>query len=310
MSSELLVLAALSIRGVGPKTLLRAIDFINQCASLRELLSLCRERGARIPNATDGDLEKAMHSAFSAKEKMEQMNVTFHLIADPDFPCMLKNIPDPPLCLFSQGDFSSLNSLSLAVVGTRDPSDYGTKVAHRIGRRLAERSITVVSGLAEGCDTAGHEGCLEAQGKTVAFLAHGHGRIYPAINKKLANDILESGGCLVSEYPPGSPPMRSTFVQRDRLQSGSSAGIIVIETDIQGGTMHTVGFAESQKRCLAAVSHPKHLLEYPKTRGNQFLIEQKRAFPLLEADDLGKFIMGCAKKITSISRSEDELNLE
>lgn len=293
MTPEVLILAALSLRGVGPKTLLKGIAEIMEASTLPEFLDRCRRRGARVPEFPQSEISQALEVGFSKFDELNEMGVEMHIVNCGRFPSRLSRIPDPPVCLFTQGDLTAFVNLSIAVIGTRSPSDYGEKVAHRIGQRLAERGITVVSGLAEGCDTAGHRGCLTVRGRTVAFLAHGHGRIYPAANKSLASEILEKGGCLATEYPPGTPPQRSSFVQRDRLQSGASAGVIVIETDVQGGTMHTVGFAETQGRPLAAITHPKHLLEHPKTRGNQYLINEKHAFALHAADDLENFIGVC-----------------
>jgi DNA processing protein len=154
---------------------------------------------------------------------------------------------------------------------------------------MAERGWCVVSGLAEGCDTEGHEGCLAAGGKTIAALAHGFGRIYPAKNKQLAERILESGGALITEYPPGTPPTRSSFIERDRLQSGLSLGIVVVETDIKGGTMHTVRHARDQGRGIAAISHPPEFVKEAKAQGNQQLIKDLIARPLANRDDLFRF---------------------
>ena len=204
-------------------------------------------------------------------------------------PSALREIPNPPLLLYLQGNPEILDLKGIAVIGTREPTSFGRKSARRMAHVLAERGWCVVSGLAEGCDTEGHEGCLAAGGKTIAVLAHGFGRIYPAKNKQLADRILESGGALITEYAPGTPPTRSSFIERDRLQSGLSLGIIVVETDIKGGTMHTVGHAQAQGRGIGAISHPPELSDVSKSQGNQKLIREEIATPLRDRDDLIRF---------------------
>jgi DNA processing protein len=206
---------------------------------------------------------------------------------DPDFPVRLKTIPDPPVLLFVKGNPRAVREpLTVAVVGTRKPTTYGRRVAGRLGLRFAEQGVLVVSGLAEGCDTAAHVGCLKGHGVTTAVLAHGLDVIYPSRNKKLAERILANNGCLVSEYPLGTTPRASYFVQRDRLQSGLALAVVVVETDVKGGTMHTVGYVQEQRRLLACVVHPDRLRQEPKTQGNRKLLEENRAIPLKDAKDL------------------------
>ncbi|MCH8275856.1 MAG: DNA-processing protein DprA, partial [Armatimonadetes bacterium] len=154
----------------------------------------------------------------------------------------------------------------------------------------AEAGFAIVSGLAHGCDTYGHEGCLEGHGVAVGVLAHGLDRVYPAANRDLAERLLESGGCLVSEYPVGVRPMRAAFAERDRIQSGLSDGVLVIETDVKGGTMHTVRFSRDQGRPLACIDHPEKWLGEEKTMGNQKLIKDGWATPIPDGDALARFL--------------------
>jgi DNA processing protein len=223
-------------------------------------------------------------------EKAESQGVQILSSHDSRFPFQVRSIPDPPVVLYVKGEVSAPAHRALAVVGTRNPTSFGATAAQRLGSNLGAKGFVVVSGLALGCDTAAHEGCLQSRGITVAVLAHGVDSIYPAKNRKLANSIVDGGGALVSEYAPGTRPRPSYFVERDRLQSALSLGVIVVETDVEGGTMHTAGFALKQQRRLACLVHPPKFAATEKARGNQKLIKESGAFPLENKEDLEAFI--------------------
>jgi DNA processing protein len=209
---------------------------------------------------------------------------------DSRFPFQLRSIPDPPVVLYVKGELSALVHPAIAVVGTRDPTSFGAAAAERLGANLGAKGFVVVSGLALGCDTAAHEGCLQSHGITVAVLAHGVDSVYPAKNRKLAHSIIDGGGALVSEYAPGIRPRPSYFVERDRLQSALSLGVIIVETDVEGGTMHTAGFAVKQQRRLACLVHPPKFATSGKARGNQKLLKESGAFALEKEENLDAFI--------------------
>ncbi len=190
--------------------------------------------------------------------------------------CLLK-ISDPPVLLHVKGNIDILKKDCIAIVGTRKPSEFGRNHAKEIGGIFAKEGYVVVSGLAEGIDSAAHMGALEAKGLTVAVLAHGLDMIYPSKNKQLAETILNNNGALISEYPLRTRIFRNYFVERDRIQSGLSLGVFVIETGVKGGTMHTVKFCEKQKRVLIVLQHPTNLLDKSKPCGNTQLIAEKRA---------------------------------
>ena len=176
---------------------------------------------------------------------------------DSAYPERLKPIDDPPAVLFVKGQLEGLYcDESIAIVGTRHPTSFGHNAAVRAGKLAAESGVAVVSGLALGCDTGAHRGCVDGKGVGVAVLAHGLDRVYPAGNRELASQLLFQGGCLVSERPVGVKPTRWGFVYRDRIQSGLADRVLVIETDVKGGTMHTVGYSQKHSRPLACISHP------------------------------------------------------
>lgn len=215
-------------------------------------------------------------------------------IHDQDYPLSLKTIDNPPLLLFVKGNKDLLqNPKKIAIIGTRTPSEQGLVSALKISSRLAQAHFIIVSGLALGCDTAAHQGCLNVQGKTIAVLAHGLDTIYPRANQALANAILGMEGCLVSEYPIGFRAEKYRFVERNRIQSGLSQGVIVIETGLEGGTMHTAQFAKRQNRALACLSYSDEITQNNPAihiDGNKSLIKNQHAFPLTHKNDVWHFI--------------------
>jgi DNA processing protein len=217
-------------------------------------------------------------------------------------------IPDPPLVLYAKGNLGCLRAdAALALVGTRKPSPQGQKAASRLGRRFAEEGFVIVSGLALGCDTAAHEGCLEAHGLTVAVLAHGLDTLYPASNKELAAQILKAGGCLVSEYPLRTRSQRHTFVHRDRIQSGLSVGVVVVETDPAGGSMHTARYCKAQGRLLGCWWRGNTHQQDPQMQGNRELIEKAEAFGIESADNLQTFLSRARERSAQRTGSVDQL---
>ncbi len=218
-------------------------------------------------------------------EVSQQHNIQIISRDSSHYPKCLLQISDPPALLHVLGNIDALIRDCIAIVGTREPTKYGIDAAKKLGALFAERGYVVVSGLADGIDAAAHRGALEANGLTVAVLAHGLDTVYPGKNKELANAILKNNGALVSEYSWGIKANRSYFVARDRIQSGLSLGVFVVETGIKGGTMHTVKSCKKQKRALIVLKHPPDLIEHPKTQGNAQLISEKRADIVFETDD-------------------------
>jgi DNA processing protein len=201
----------------------------------------------------------------------------------PGFPVNLRGLKGRPGVLYALGSRELLeNSRAAAVIGSLTPTPEGIEACRRITLGLVERGFVIVSGLAAGCDSAAHRAALEAGGSTIAVLAHGLDYCYPASNRGLRDAILEQGGLLLSEYPPGTRPRRYFFVARDRIQSGLSRGVILIQSDLTGGSMHTLKFAEKQGRLLGCVPG--------LGRGNRMLLKEKRAHPLGGPDETRLFI--------------------
>lgn len=169
-------------------------------------------------------------------------------IQDKDYPQSLKNIENPPQELYTKGDYTLLNKPCIAIVGTRKPTEYGRKIANDFAKELSSRGICIVSGLAEGIDTFAHFGAKNQKGKTIAVLGSGIDEIYPESNKELANQIIEEGGCLISEYKPDEKASMGNFPIRNRIISGISMGILVVEARYRSGSGVTAKYAISQKR--------------------------------------------------------------
>lgn len=291
------ILTLLSTPGIGRRTVQQLLEAEMESppSSLEDLRDLLRDRatvnGHRMRVPTSLELQDAFNLAERVLESSHDLGVQ---VIGPDtqqFPRQLRNIPDPPVVLYVRGNAECLyREPAVAVIGTREPSQFGLSAAEKLSANLASLHFVIVSGLAIGCDAAAHTGCLKAAGQTVAVLAHGLDQIYPSKNRDLADQILDSGGCLVSEYAPGIRPRGNFFVERDRLQSGLSAAVVVIETDIKGGTMHTAQFCLDQQRLLACVVHPPKFANHEKARGNQMLIADGKAIPLSSRADIESFV--------------------
>ena len=169
-----------------------------------------------------------------------------------DYPALLKQTPDPALVLYVRGDVKILSQFGVGIVGTRRPTAYGSQVAQRLARDLAQRQLVIVSGLARGIDSAAHRGALEAAGRTVAVLGSGIDVIYPRENKRLAEQVAECGA-LISEFPPGTSPAPENFPIRNRTISGLSLGVVVVEAAEYSGSLITARLAVEQNREVFAV---------------------------------------------------------
>lgn len=172
---------------------------------------------------------------------------------DPTYPAQLKQIYDPPLVLYVRGDANVLDRPGIAVVGTRHPTPYGIGMAERLSCDLAARGLVIFSGLARGVDSAGHRGCIAAKGRTVAVLGTGIDVIYPKENARLSDQILSLGGALVSEFPMATFPAPQNFPIRNRIISGISTGVLVVEAAEYSGTRITSRCALEQNREVFAV---------------------------------------------------------
>lgn len=220
-----------------------------------------------------------------AEKQLSKMNhINGHMLTywDRDFPDLLKNIYDPPPFVFIRGGVKDEDADAVAVVGTRTPSLYGAAMAERFARELAGAGLTVVSGLARGVDTIAHGTALKAGGRTIAVIGSGLDVCYPPENRHLLEGICKSGAVL-SEYEMGAKPDAANFPRRNRIISGISLGVIIIETDVTGGAMITANTALDQNREVFAVPGT---ITSRKSRGCHALIKSGRAKLTETVDDV------------------------
>jgi len=190
-----------------------------------------------------------------------------------EYPPALKEIHDPPLALYVQGQLESRDRHAIAVVGTRRPTHYGRETAERFGYRLGQTGWCVISGLAAGVDTAAHKGALKAKGRTLAVLGSALDCIYPAENSGLAREIAKRGA-VISEFPLGRRPDKTTFPMRNRIVSGMSRGVLVVEADTKSGALITANQALEQGRNVFAVPGR---IDSPASRGTNDLLKRGAA---------------------------------
>ncbi len=227
------------------------------------------------------DIEK-LNAAERTKEQSESLGISYCTIEDKNYPNALKKISDRPVVLYYRGEIGILNTYkNIAVIGSRNCSFKGKELSYKTGRILAGEGVTVVNGLALGCDTEALRGALDASGKCAVIMPCGLDNIQPKSNRGMAQKIVDAGGCILSEYPIGTSLNKYQYVERDRLQSGISQGVLVIEAERTSGTMHTADFAVRQYKRLACYYHK--LVEM--SSGNQYLEESGRAVNIKNEDD-------------------------
>ena len=236
-------------------------------ASVKELISTggCSTEIAINLDKKKKDTEPEAEMARLAKEGIGYITYQEHSYPEP-----LKNIFDPPPGLFYKGDFVSQDNVAVALVGSRRPTYYGKTVAEKMAAELAESGLTIISGLARGIDSSAHRGALKAGGRTIAVLGNGVDLVYPRENREL-QDNISSSGAVISEYPLGSPPEAWHFPVRNRIISGLSRAIVVIEASERSGTLITADCALEQGREVLAV--PGNI-NSPMSKGTNRLIKQ------------------------------------
>jgi len=227
--------------------------------------------------------ERAIDRELARAKELEARIIT---LLDPEYPRLLREIEDPPVVLYVKGEGEIDTARTLAIVGTRRASGYGRAVAHKLASELAQLGLIVASGLALGIDTAAHRGALAGGGITVAVLGSGLTHLYPAQNRALVRKIEDMGGLILSEFPLATPPARWTFPQRNRIISGLSRGVIVVEAPERSGALITARFALEQGREVFAVPGP---ITSTSSRGTNRLIQDGARLVTEVADVLSEF---------------------
>ena len=278
-----------SLPGLGPRRWQRLWSaFGNACAALSAPANAWRALGIPADCAEHrrtADIRQRVDSTLAWLEH-PQHHVIFS--DQPEYPALLLEIPDPPPVLFAHGNILRLEQPQLAIIGSRNASVHGTDNAQRFARCLAAGGFGITSGLALGIDTAAHQGTLDANGYTVAVMGTGMQRVYPARNRALAEQIVQKGGVLLSELPLDAPPHASHFPRRNRIISGLSLGVLVVEAGVASGSLITARLALEQNREVFAIPGSIH---HPGARGCHQLIRQ--GAQLVEsADDILQALQG------------------
>ena len=289
------ILILLQLKGIGSKTIINLanqlqtpINSFDQLSQLWPSLT-----GKVFTKFSLEDLAQAEKKAQSIIAQCKQEGVGLISFYDANFPQSLRECVDedgklkPPVLLYYRGHLEALQQHAVAFIGTRTPTVNGIKAGKYFAEQFAAKGFNIVSGLALGCDTAGHEGALAAGGITTAFLANGldWASIFPRENLDLAQRIVANNGLLLSEYPVGQPCSKHALVARDRLQAGLACATIVIQTRINGGTMHAVNATISANKPLFAVEYKNAAdLADANVQGNLKLCQNKQAMPLRLAE--------------------------
>lgn len=255
ITEERLAWLALTLTpGLGPRRILRAVENCGHAAPVLSL-PLTQLEALHFPAEAAQSIARG-DSARAAEKEVEALAKTgavFLTIRDESYPDRLREIFDPPALLWVRGDTALLSLPSIAVVGTRRPTPYGLGMAEMLSRDLAHRGLFILSGMARGVDTAAHKGAIAAKRPTIAVWGTGIDVIYPKENKSLAEQIVATGGAIVSELPLGTFPAPQNFPKRNRILSGMSVGVLVVEAAEFSGTRVTARCALEQNRDVYAV---------------------------------------------------------
>lgn len=242
------------IRGIGPRL---AHQLLAEYATPSGIFAASRRSLERLGVKGETILElrggEVLAKANAEMERLEAMGFELFSLGDEEYPALLREIHDPPLVLYARGSWrEAVARPCLAVVGSRRSSSYGVNAAQSLARELAGSGLTIVSGLARGIDAAAHRGALEAKGRTIAVVGTGLDSTYPREHGSLATEIAASGA-LISEFPLGTPPLPQNFPYRNRILSGLSFGVLIVEAAEHSGSLITARMATEQGRDVFAV---------------------------------------------------------
>ena len=241
--------------GIGPRKATQLLEMFGSAENVFHALRRDLE-GLRLkPEIVQSILRKEFHEkAEEELNNVKNLGGDVLVLDDGSYPYLLREIDDPPITLYVRGDWRSCFEMPcVGVVGSRGSTVYGKNASQMLAHDLAANGVCIISGLARGIDTSAHRGAIEAKGRTVAVLGTGIDGVYPRENGKLIDEILDSGGAIVSQFPLGTPPLSENFPYRNRIISGLSLGILVIEASERSGSLITARLAMEQNREVMAV---------------------------------------------------------
>lgn len=241
--------------GVGPRAATKLLERFGSADAVFHARRTELESLRLRPETIESIIKHKFHEkAVEELDRVKELGGDVLILDDGSYPTLLREIADPPITLYVRGDWQAcLASPCVAVIGSRMCSTYGENASEMLARDLASRGICIISGLARGIDTAAHRGAIRGQGRTVAVLGTGIDAVYPKENKKLVDEILASGGAVVSQFPLGTPPLKDNFPYRNRIISGLSLGVLIVEASERSGSLITARLAMEQDREVMAV---------------------------------------------------------
>lgn len=251
--------------GVGPRAATKLLERFGSASAVFDARRTELESLRIRPETIESIMKKEFHEkALEEFERVKKAGGDILILDDGSYPDLLRQIDDPPITLYVRGDWQAcLEQPCVGVIGSRNCSTYGKNSSEMLSRELAARGITIVSGLARGIDTSAHRGAIEAKGRTIGVLGTGLDSIYPKENTRLAEEILDKGGALFTQFPLGTPPLKDNFPYRNRIISGLSLGVLIVEASERSGSLITARLAMEQNREVMAV--PGNI-----TSGNSF----------------------------------------
>lgn len=254
MDSDKIILWLSQIEGIGAK---KIGVILNEFDDIEKIWYAPHEKFLKIPSLSRQNVDtiikgrdKNLLEAYI--KKLRVLNISYITVQNEKYPSLLKEIHDPPAVLYFIGEIPEFREGAVSIIGSRRCSEYGLTVSHKLSRDLAQRGIVIISGMARGIDSSAHRGALASGGMTVAVLGCGADICYPSENRVLREQIIKNG-CVISEYPPGTKPLPGNFPIRNRIISGLSQAVVVVEAAEQSGTLITVDMALEQGREVLAV---------------------------------------------------------
>lgn len=273
------------MEGIGPVRVRSLAEKLGSVAAIVEAEpeALLKGKGVGPDLAASVAQQRETLDPIAEEERAGELGLWLVTPADAAYPKPLRSIYDPPLALYVKGALEPEDEQAIALIGSRRSTRYGQQVADRLGYQLGRIGYVVVSGLARGIDTAAHEGALKGGGRTLAVLGGALDKLYPPENKRLAEEIVKQGA-LLSEFPLGREPDRTTFPMRNRIVSGLSMGVVVVEAGLKSGALHTADDALEQGRAVFAVPGR---VDGPSSRGAHRLLKNGARL-VEEVDDILK----------------------
>lgn len=293
-------LAISNLKGIGVKTLIQIpYGVISTLSDELDIHAYIQSdnfplKRKSIKELTIDDVKTALKKAEDTIQNSESHRVSIITVFDAKYPDQFKRLDNYPPIFFAKGNVDALKEDSVAVIGTREPSEIGKKWGTRLSELLTLKGFNIVSGLALGSDSCGHRGSINVGGKTIAVLPCSLEQVYPTSNKNLLEEILGHDGCAISEYPVGAAMNKSNFVERDRLQSGLALGVAVIETGIVGGTWHAINTAIKMNIPVGFLDYgDEHYKLFECSAGNKVGIVERGGIALKDSSSIDAFINRC-----------------